>query len=189
VAVIVLLGIPCLIAAIAVNAGSTLYHRSHAVAAGRAPGALTFRANDERYVIALSAELDGSLKSLFGLTRTERRQRFRVREGEPSDARCSIAHPDGSRSQVRGDRQTVSTTVGTSYATVGEFDGQGGRTTVSCRFDPPRDLLGTPTETPLMVHAATSTLRYVGWGLFVGVFVFVGAGVLLILRGTVWRTR
>ena len=38
-----------------------------------------------------------------------------------------------------------------------------------------------------MVHAAVTTLRYVGWGLFVAVFVLIGGGVLLILRGTVWR--
>ena len=40
-----------------------------------------------------------------------------------------------------------------------------------------------------MVHPAAATLRYVGWGLFVGVFVLIGGGVLLILRGTVWRPR
>ena len=182
---ILFLGVPCLVAAIAVNAGAPLYHRSHATAAGRAPGALTFDAKRERYTIALSAELDGSLGSLLGLSRTERRRRFRVREGEASDARCSIAHPDGTRGRVRGDRQTASTTVATSYATVGEFEGKGGRTTVACRFDPPRDLLGTPTETPLMVHAAVTTLRYVGWGLFVAVFVLDRRRVLLILRGTV----
>ena len=34
-----------------------------------------------------------------------------------------------------------------------------------------------------------SSLRFVGWGLFVGVFVLAGLGVLLILRGTVWRRR
>jgi hypothetical protein len=65
--------------------------------------------------------------------------------------------------------------------------GRGGTTTVDCRFDPPKDLLGTPTETPLMVHEANSTLRYLTWGLFVGVFVFAGLGTLLILWGTVWR--
>ena len=88
---------------------------------------------------------------------------------------------------MRGDRQTVGETVGTSYATVGEFDGQGGTTTVDCRFDPPEDLLGTPTETPLMVHEHNATLRYLTFGLFVGVFVFAGLGTLLILWGTVWR--
>ncbi len=87
---------------------------------------------------------------------------------------------------MRGDRQTISESVGGGYLTVGEFEGKGGRTTVACRFDPPKDALGNVKETPLMVHEA-STLRYVGWGLFVGVFVLAGLGVLLILRGTVWR--
>jgi hypothetical protein len=88
---------------------------------------------------------------------------------------------------VRGDRQTVSETFGNVYATVGEFDGQAGKTTVECRFDPPQDLIGTRTETPLMVHAANTPLRYLTWGLFVGVFAFAGLGTLLILWGTVWR--
>jgi hypothetical protein len=104
-----------------------------------------------------------------------------------SAARCTIAHPGGSTSKVRGDRQTISENVGNVYATVGEFDGQGGTTTVDCRFDPPKDLIGTPTEAPLMVHEANSTLRYLTWGSFLGVFVFAGLGTLLILWGTVWR--
>ena len=187
VAVIVFLALPCLFAAIALIAGGNLYQRSNAVSTGRAPGTLTFEAGSERYVIALSAKPEGFGGLFEGTTRTERRQRFRVREGEASEARCSIRHPDGSTSRVRGDRQVASEVVGTSYATVGEFDGKGGRTTVACRFDPPKDLLGTVTETPLMVHEADSLLRWAGWGLFVGVFLLAGAGILLILWGTVWR--
>ena len=78
--------------------------------------------------------------------------------------------------------------MGSGYFTVGEFEGKAGRTAVACRFDPAKDALGKVTETPLMVHEA-GTLRYVGWGLFVGVFVLAGLGVLLILRGTVWRGK
>ncbi len=110
-----------------------------------------------------------------------------MRESDATQARCTIDHPDGSTSQVRGDRQGVSESVGNVYATVGEFDGQRGTTTVECRFDPPEDLLGTRTEAPLMVHAANSPLRYLTWGLFLGVFLFAGLGTLLILWGTVWR--
>jgi hypothetical protein len=187
IAVIVLLALPCLLAAIAVIAGGNIHARANAVSAGRAPGTLTFDAGRERYVIALSAEIDGLFDGLRdGLSRTERRERYRVYEGEQSKARCSIAHPDESTTQVRGDRQTVSETVGTGYLTVGEFDGRDGRTTVTCRFDPPKDLLGSVTETPLMVHEASS-LRTLGWGLFIGVFVLAGIGTLLILKGTVWR--
>ena len=55
-------------------------------------------------------------------------------------------------------------------------------------FDPPEDLLAPCTEAPLMVHAAdNSPLRYLTWGLFLGVFLFAGLGTLLILWGTVWR--
>jgi hypothetical protein len=159
--------------------------RTNAVAEGRAPGALRFDAEDTRYVIALSAKPDGIFD---GLSRFERRQKFRITEGEVAKTRCTIAHPGGSTSRVRGDRQTVRETVGNVYATVGEFDGKGGTTTVACRFDPPEDLLGTRTETPLMVHALSS-LRSLSWGLLLGVFVFAGLGTLLILRGTVWRDR
>jgi hypothetical protein len=184
IAVILLLAVPCLIGAIVASVAGTVMLRNNAVAAGRAPGTLSFDADRKRYVIALSAKPDGFFD---GLSRTERRRRFRVREGEVSDTRCTIALPGGSTSRVRGDRQTVSETVGTVYATVGEFDGKGGPTKVACRFDPPKDLIGTPTETPLMVHEANTPLRYATWGLFLGVFVFAGLGTLLILQGTVWR--
>jgi hypothetical protein len=180
----VLLAVPCLIAAIVASLAGNIRARTHAVAEGRAPGTLSFTAERTRYVIALSAKPDGFFD---GLSRTERRQRFRVRDSDASQARCTIAHPGGSTSKVRGDRQTLSETVGSVYATVGEFEGRSGTTRVDCRFDPPKDLIGTTTETPLMVHEANSSLRYLIWGLFLGVFVLAGLGTLLILRGTVWR--
>lgn len=182
--VILFLSLPCLLGAIVAAVGGNIMQRNNAISQGRAPGELSFDTDRERYIIALSAKPDGIFDSL---SRTERRRKFRVRESDVSEARCTIAHPDGSTSRVRGDRQVVSETVGNVYGTVGEFDGQAGPTTVECRFDPPKDLIGTPTESPLMVHAANTTLRYVTWGLFVGVFVFAGLGTLLILRGTAWR--
>ena len=185
IAVILFLGVPCLIGAIVVAVGGNFYLRNNPVSEGRAPGTLTFDAGRERYVIALSAKPDGFFD---GLSRTERRRKFRVREGDANQARCTITHPDESTSQARGDRQGVSEMVGTVYATVGEFDGKGGETTVECRFDPPEDALGTPTGTPLMVHEANNALRYLQWGLFLGVFLIAGGGTLLILQGTVWRT-
>ena len=184
IAVILFLGLPCLVGAIVVAVGGNVYLRDSAVADGRAPGTLTFDSTGKRYVIALSAKPDGIFD---GRTRTERRRRFRVFESDATQARCTISHPNGSTSQVRGDRQGVRESVGNVYATVGEFDGQSGTTTVECRFDPPEDLLGTRTEAPLMVHAANSPLRYLTWGLFLGVFLFAGLGTLLILWGTVWR--
>ena len=185
IAVIVFLAVPCLIGSIAAAFIGTGMLRQNAVADGRAPGTLRFEAGRERYIVALSAKPDGIFD---GLSRTERRQRFRVRDSDVSETRCTVGHPDGSSSKLRGDRQTVSESIGNVYATVGEFDGKGGATTVACRFDPPQDLLGTPTEAPLMVHESTG-LRYLTWGLFVGVFVFAGLGTLLILWGTVWRGR
>ena len=182
--VIVFVAVPCLIGAIVTAVAGNIIQRQNAIADGRAPGKLSFNADSKRYVIALSAKPDSILD---GRSRTERRRRFRVRESDASETRCTIAHPNGTTSQVRGDRQTVSETVGNVYATVGEFDGQGGPTTVDCRFDPPQDLLGTPTDAPLMVHAANSTLRYVTWGLFIGGFAVAGLGTLLILWGTAWR--
>ena len=185
--VILFVALPCLLGAILLSVAGNYQLRSNAVSEGRAPGQLRFDAERERYVIALSAKPDGTL--FDGLSRTERRAKYRVHESDASEARCTITHPDGSTKSVRGDRQTVRETVGTVYVTVGEFEGRGGATTVDCRFDPPEDLLGTPTETPLMVHEANSTLRYLTWGLFVGVFAFAGLGTLLILWGTVWRGR
>ena len=184
IAVILFLGLPCLVGAIAVAVGGNVYLRNGAVANGRAPGTLTFESDAKRYVVALSAKPEGIFD---GRSRTERRRQFRVFESDATQARCTIGHPDGSTSQVRGDRQGVRESVGNVYATVGEFDGQSGTTTVACSFDPPEDLLGTRTEAPLMVHAANSPLRYLTWGLFLGVFVFAGLGTLLILWGTVWR--
>ena len=184
IAVILLLAVPCLIGAIAASILGTASLRKNAVAEGRAPGTLRFDSTGKRYVIALSAKPDGIFD---GLTRTERRRKFRVRESDVSETRCTIAHPGGSTSKVRGDRQTISENVGNVYATVGEFDGKGGTTTVACRFDPPKDLLGTRTEAPLMVHEANSSLRILTWGSFLGIFVFAGLGTLLILWGTVWR--
>lgn len=123
--VIVFLAVPCLIAAVVVAVGGNYVLRSDPVAAGRAPGTLTFDAARQRYTIALAAETDGIF--FDGLTRTERRARFRVRPGEESEARCAVTHPDGSRTDIRGDRQGSATTVGSVYATVGKFTGKGGR--------------------------------------------------------------
>ena len=184
IAVILFLAVPCLLGAIVAAVAGTAYLRNNADAEGRAPGTLSFDAADKRYVVALSAKPDGIFD---GLTRTERRAKFRVRESDVSEARCTVAHPGGSTSKLRGDRQTISENVGTVYATVGEFDGKPGTTKIACRFDPPKDLLGTRTETPLMVHEVNRSLRYLTWGSFLGVFVFAGLGTLLILWGTVWR--
>ena len=187
IAVIVLLALPCLVAAIAVIAGGNLYARSNAVGAGRAPGTLTFDTDRERYVIALSSKLDGLFDGLReGLTRTERRQplsglRRRAVQGPLHDRAPGRLDLARARRPAGGERDRRH-----GYLTVGEFDGREGRTTVTCRFDPPKDLLGTVTETPLMVHEASS-LRALGWGLFVGVFLLAGVGTLLILWGTVWR--
>jgi hypothetical protein len=184
IAVIVLLAVPCLVAFIGLQVGGTYWLRSHAAVTGRAPGTLTFDAERRRYVVALSAK-PGNIFHL--MSRTERRQRYRVREGEASDARCTVTHPDESTTQLRGDRQGMSETVGTSYMTVGRFTGRGGPTSVACRFEPAKDLLGTVTETPLMVHATSTTLTVLRWGTLAALLLSIAAGTLLILRGTVWR--
>lgn len=186
IAVIVFLALPCLAGAIGVAVAGSFQLRNSAVTEGRAPGTLRFDAEPRRYTVALSAKPDGIFD---GLSRTERRQKFRVHDSDASQARCTVTHPGGGTSRVRGDRQTVRESFGNVYITVGEFDGRAGPTTVDCRFDPPEDLLGTPTEAPLMVHATDLSLRYWQWGLFLGVFAFAGLGVLLILWGTVWRKQ
>lgn len=88
----------------------------------RVPGQLRFTADDERYTVALSAKPDGII--FDGLSRTERRQKFRVRDSDANQARCEVRRADGSTVGLRGDRQVHSKVVGTTYATVGEFDGR-----------------------------------------------------------------
>jgi len=184
IAVIVLLAVPSLVGALIVLVAGNLSQRNEPVADGRAPGELTFPTEAKRYVVALSAK-PGSL--LDGKSRMERRAEYRVRDGEVSATRCTLVQPDGSTSELRGDRQAVSETIGSEYATVAEFDGQAGSTKLACRFEPAQDLLGTVTETPLMVHELNTAVRVAQYGLLGAMIVFAGVGTLLILWGTVWR--
>jgi len=183
IAILFFLAGPALVGVIATAVGSTAKERSNAIAEGRAPGTLRFRTEAKSYVVALSAKPDGIFD---GLNRLKRSQKFRVRESDATQARCAIRQPDGSVEQIRGDHQTSSVVVGNRYASVGRFDGQAGTTTVACRFDPTRDMLGTVTEAPLMVHTA-SVLHTWMWGFLGALLLFVALGVLQILRGTVWR--
>lgn len=182
--VIVLVAVPCLVAVIAMAVLGNHYQRSNPAATGRAPGVITFQSQDTHYVIALSDRPDGILD---GLTRSERRAKSRVYPGEAAAARCTITHPDGSTDAVRGDRQVSGTSVANVYESVGAFDGQLGETTVSCTFDPADDLLGNATEAPLMIHESSGWLRYGLFALLGALALAAGAGVLLILSGTVWR--
>lgn len=177
------LAAPSLLVMIGAVVGGTVSERTSPIAEGRAPGTLTFRSQDKPYVVALSAKPDGFFD---GLTTSERRTKFRVRESDATEARCAVRQPDGSVKQIRGDRQTSNVVLGNSYATVGTFRGQPGTTVVACKFDPPKDLLGTVTEAPLMVHER-SGLRTVMWASLVALLLFSGLGILQILRGTVWR--
>lgn len=183
--VVILVAVVAIVAGALAMAGGTYLQRKDALAQGRAPGTLQFSTTaGERYTVALSAKPGG----LFDLLdRTERRRRFRVREGEASEARCTIAQAEGPEVRLRGDRQTVGEVVGTSYASVGRFTAAGGRAAMTCRFDPPKDLVGTTTETPLMIHPTAAPLRTLAWILLLGGVASVGLGVLQILRGTVWR--
>src|SRR5688572_29939649 len=113
IAVIVFLAVPCLIGSIAAAFIGTGMLRQYAVADGRAPGTLRFDTDRKRYIVALSAKPDGVFD---GLSRTERRQKFRVHESDASQARCTIGNPDGSTSKLRGDRQTISESIGNVYA-------------------------------------------------------------------------
>lgn len=188
---LILLAVLGIVAGAVAMAGGTYLQRRDALVDGRAPGTLRFSTEaGTRYTVALSAR-PGGVFELLG--RTERRRRFRVRDGEAAQARCTIAQQGGPGRRapepvrLRGDRQTVSEVVGTSYASVGRFTATGGRAAMTCRFDPPRDLLGTVTETPLMIHETGAPLRTLAWTLLLGGVLFVGLGVLQILRGTVWR--
>lgn len=184
-ALVELLAILVLVAGIVAAAAGPFILRGDALADGRAPGTIEFDAGTSRYVIALGDPEHGSI--FDGLSRSERLARFRVRESDQNQARCTVTHPDGSSSEIRGDRQASSTFAFDRYATVGEFTGKGGPTSVACRFDPTEDRLGTPTEAPFMVHPANRIAQYLGIGLILGAVVLAGVGTLLILWGTIWR--
>lgn len=180
-----LFAIVLLIVGIIAAAAGPFILRDAAIADGRAPGSIELVAGTSRYVIALGDPETGSI--FDGLTRSERRDRYQVRESDQNQARCTVTHPDGSTSEVRGDSQASATFAFNRYATVGEFTGKGGTTSVECRFDPEEDLLGTPTEAAFMVHPANRMAQYLGVGIIVGALVLGGIGVLLILWGTVLR--
>lgn len=183
--VVILVAVACLVAGAIAMAGGTYLQRKDAIAEGRAPGTLQLRTEKgTKYTVALSAK-PGGIFELLG--RTERRRRYRVTDTEAAKARCTVAQDGGPTVRLRGDRQTISEVVGTSYASVGRFTATGGVAAVVCRFDPPKDLIGTATETPLMVHATSAPLRTLAWSLLGLGLVGVGLGVLQILRGTVWR--
>ena len=186
--ILLVIALPALLGAVGSLVVGTVAGRQNPVAEGRAPGTIAFEAvAGQSYTVALSAKAEGLLDVISGTeTRGTMRQKYRVRDSDASQARCTITHPGGATKAIRGDRQASSTVFGTVYATVGRFDGQAGRTEIACRFDPPKDLLGTATETPLMVHEPSS-LTAVGWGLLGLSLLTGGVGLLLILRGTVWR--
>lgn len=141
-------------------------------AVGRVPGEVSFDAGRERYVIALGSGL-GS-----GGTRSERR----VFAGESSEVDCTVTHPDGTTSEVRGNRQVASVST-SDYETVGEFTGKGGSTTVECRFRDETDLLGTTNDAPLIVHDKREELLYGGIGFVIGSIVVILASAGLIAWG------
>lgn len=183
--VVELIAVVVLLVGVLAAVAGPFFLRDAALADGRAPGTIEFDAGTSRYVIALGDPETGSI--LDGMTRSERRARYRVWESEQNQARCTVTHPDGSTSTVRGDRQAASVFAFDRYATVGEFTGEGGPTSVECRFDPAEDLLGTPTETAFMVHPVNRVAQFLGWGLIIAGVLLGGLGVLLILWGTAWR--
>lgn len=96
--------------------------------------------------------------------------------------RCTVTHPDGSTSRLRGDRQAVSIQAG-AFDTVGEFDGQAGQTTVECRIED--DLFGGGDEEQFVVAEVEEGWRTAG-------FVLLGGGVVLTLGGVgliLWGAR
>ena len=80
-------------------------------ARGRVPGALTFDAEDRRYVVSL---------------------RFAA-ESLANDTRCEVRRANESVVKLRGDVQVVGVSAGRRHS-VGEFDAVEGRTEVDCRF-------------------------------------------------------
>ena len=184
IAVIVFLAIPCLIGSIAAAFIGTGMLRQNALADGRAPGTLRFEAGRERYIVALSAKPDGIFD---GLSRTERRQKFRVRDSDASETRCTIAPPgrlerEAARRSPDGQREHRQR-VRHRRRVRREGRDDHRRLPVRPAPGPARHPHGGAAHGP----RGQRGLRYLTWGLFLGVFVFAGLGTLLILWGTVWR--
>jgi hypothetical protein len=128
---------------------------------GSIPGSVRFDADERDYTVAFNT---------------------RQPETRVNDARCTITHPNESVTRIRGDRQAVAE----EGVTIGEFEGQGGTTTVECTLVE-RDLDNIAAR--FTVAPQREWIRIVG-------FVFIGAGVagillsvVLILFGTRARSR
>jgi hypothetical protein len=169
---IVFLAVPLLIVGVVLLIGTTIAGQIDPEAEGRVPGEVTFDAGDERYVVALGSRPGSG-------TRSERR----VFTGESAQVRCTVTHPDGSTSDLRGDRQATSVETTGNYETIGEFTGKGGETTVECVFTSETDALGTVNDAPLIVHDKNEELQYVGFGLIAASVVVIAVSVLLIVTG------
>jgi hypothetical protein len=115
-------------------------------ARGSIPGTLRFDADERDYTVAFNTHRPESLVN---------------------DARCTITHPNEFVTRIRGDRQKVSL----AGETIGEFEGQGGATTVDCTFVE-RDLDNVAAR--IVITPQREWIRIAG-------FVLIGAGVAGIL--------
>lgn len=170
---IVFVSVPALVVGLVLVVGNQVAATLDPEAEGRVPGQVTFDAGTERYVVALGSRPTSG-------TRSERR----VFTDEAAQVRCTVTHPDGEESELRGDRQGTSV-QGADYETVGEFTGRGGATTVACAFTDEADLFGTTNDAPLIVHDKREELLYGGIAL-IGVAVVVA---LLATGLVVWGAR
>lgn len=184
-----------LLSGIGAQTASVWLNKRNPVAETQGPGKLSFDASDNTYVIALGTSEESW--SNFELSKSERWEKFRVYDGDVNAARCTIDHPSGKDERKRGDRQVTSVTLGVAYASVGRFDGRGGKTTVECTFDPPTvtrfgdgENLGkrkVERTVPFMVHRTGGWLSTLGW-IAIGAAVLLGALALwLILKATALR--
>jgi hypothetical protein len=184
-----------LVGGLGIGVAATWMASRSPVAESEAPGSVTFDASHGAYVVALGTAEESWNK--WEMSGSERREKFRVRDGDVIAARCTINHPKGEDEKVRGDRQVSSITFGSGYASIGTFDGRNGETTIECVFDPPTEArlsdgktLGkrdVPRRAPFMVHESEGLLGTLGWVLL-GVGLSCAAlGTVQILRATVWR--
>jgi len=169
---IIFVALPLLAVGVVLLVGSTVAGQLDPEAEGRVPGEVTLDAGEERYVVALGSSPGTG-------TRSERR----VFADEANQVRCTVTHPDGSTSELRGDRQGTSIETTGNYQTIGEFDGQGGDTTVACAFTSETDALGSVNDAPLIVHNKDEQLQYAGFGLIGASVVVILGSVALILWG------
>jgi hypothetical protein len=129
-------------------------------AEGRAPGSLSFDADDETYIVSVQGERPGADASIV------------------ANVVCTVTLGDGRTVELDGGRQAIAEETG-NIATVGTFDGVEGPTTIACNS--PRDIRFFVDN--------ESGFKKIGIAGIIGGVVLMAIGAVCILLGVFVRKR